>query len=1096
MNWRVNCIVENLFYNNVIDTDQTSFGWAFQKCKYIVCVSTKLLGIHLNFSEAGRFTGLNVFDLGSMIPNIDQQQYEAGEYEFTICGFTSIDETVNLFMMFKSGRDNKCHHLFLNENSYDKTYGLSSIDQLTMGGSVVDVQYVFNNVEQLKTLDNISIVLTDYGFWDIESNQTNSVTYSFKNGLKDYSKCGPFNGRKNKVSTPTLALQDTDSVAEYDKAWSLVSHNNEDKYVCSEFPDVWWLKEIASEDGLRKQFFGCTDKFAVYYPQGGGAADILVGIGLGQFKQFILANPELAQTFMEWMYGQVVYPQRGERYLMNVHEEAAQYVNSLANNKTFSNLKYQVVPEDQLIDDKFNSIREIALAQNPSAQTLYSYCRALEDATTIAQSIGWLMDENALHGKISQWFKENEGATVNLFVESIVDGLIQGHPLLGYFRTYLIDHLKSDFAGIGDDKIGIGIASAVAQSVIEQIQNLIRGKIATALVFGKAKYGMFGGIESYLGRNLVNIDKSSVEYITSAFNVRNEVLSSVRSAEFFSNYNTYNELAIETSNPNLFKIVQDVGFAKTSNLVDDNGKIRLNWEGIKSWLFPAAKQDDETLLKAFVRTQFYRPLFFKWDESDLFSKNTSAYKCHTEKRYVNHDGVECPLVFIGTEVDDQASLLVDGEGYAIKSIQYFKPTNVLKYVIQYDPIKIVDSKFVCNDIEFYVVFMNGKASVVYFNHFQNQVWTANQIAPVHDGEFEVDGVVYKIEGNQVKVVGGFNGGEIGEDALSDKYAQEIDEGKFKFGETWFSVMEDTNGNPVAIHYSNNQDTELKSMYVAQNGKGLCEELDMTFTFNDEDGTVVVEKSVQRKVLDRVVDEWCEFDNKELNLDESQGRTFEWCLANQIVDMQGKYVQFKSALSDLGNMMLYGGYMQINNLGGTICKLRIQNEIQNGKVLSKCYLVKGLNDSTQEQYLGILYDKNMDLASGRTMRGFLNGDKTVRKDQSGGYMFVIKDIDGAWNNCNAIQIAIGDWQRCQKVVQRVGEVTQQNESDVLTVQFSGVLDDAPNSFSLTPLEAEQEVNSSGRLTDLDQKFVVDFELDDFQKYEVSACNGRYVHVICP
>ena len=44
------------------------------------------------------------------------------------------------------------------------------------------------------------------------------------------------------------------------------------------------------------------------------------------------------------------------------------------------------------------------------------------------------------------------------------------------------------------------------------------------------------------------------------------------------------------------------------------------------------------ILKAFVRTQLYRPLFFKHNNYEKFTSNEDAYWCKTEKIYVDHDG--------------------------------------------------------------------------------------------------------------------------------------------------------------------------------------------------------------------------------------------------------------------------------------------------------------------------------------------------------------------------------------------------------------------------------------------------------------------------
>ena len=79
---------------------------------------------------------------------------------------------------------------------------------------------VFHRVESIKTLESVNIVLTDYGFWDIEPNQTMDVTYAFTGD----KKCGETQhstyGWENKVVHPDfMEAEAGDSVVEYDKPW-------------------------------------------------------------------------------------------------------------------------------------------------------------------------------------------------------------------------------------------------------------------------------------------------------------------------------------------------------------------------------------------------------------------------------------------------------------------------------------------------------------------------------------------------------------------------------------------------------------------------------------------------------------------------------------------------------------------------------------------------------------------------------------------------------------------------------------------------------------------------------------------------------------
>jgi hypothetical protein len=77
-NTGVNCIVENLFYRNVIDVtvvngeyDPSMFGQIIPECRYLVCLSHRLYGMQFIKGGAKGYT-LHVHDIGSLIPNIDK----------------------------------------------------------------------------------------------------------------------------------------------------------------------------------------------------------------------------------------------------------------------------------------------------------------------------------------------------------------------------------------------------------------------------------------------------------------------------------------------------------------------------------------------------------------------------------------------------------------------------------------------------------------------------------------------------------------------------------------------------------------------------------------------------------------------------------------------------------------------------------------------------------------------------------------------------------------------------------------------------------------------------------------------------------------
>ena len=197
----VNSIVENLFYKNILDEsplngiEYTKFGHVIPLCKYLVCLSDKFLGLKPEWANDGSFTGFTVFDIGSMIPNLDQSQYASGECTFMFAGFHVVGDSTTLFVVFvcEEGGNDKYHYLFLNKDSYDKVYGFSTIQSISVGNLITDPENVFSKVDAIKTLDSTNIALTDYGFWDLEPNTTNNVTYSYRQDLKDYKTSSEFN---------------------------------------------------------------------------------------------------------------------------------------------------------------------------------------------------------------------------------------------------------------------------------------------------------------------------------------------------------------------------------------------------------------------------------------------------------------------------------------------------------------------------------------------------------------------------------------------------------------------------------------------------------------------------------------------------------------------------------------------------------------------------------------------------------------------------------------------------------------------------------------------------------------------------------------
>ena len=149
--------------------------------------------------------------------------------------------------------------------------------------------------------------------------------------------------------------------------------------------------------------------------------------------------------------------------------------------------------------------------------------------------------------------------------------------------------------------------------------------------------------------------------------------------------------------------------------------MNVDWNAIRGWLYTG--QSDEDVLKAFIRTQIYRPMFFRHDDYVNFTHDESKYKCRTMKFYVDHEGIERLLYTNGGNVNQQESGLVGIPGkYTVDGIRYYADENRIEYYIHYDPIQIIDDKFVYGDVEFYAVREDdGSITCLYFNEFHRGV---------------------------------------------------------------------------------------------------------------------------------------------------------------------------------------------------------------------------------------------------------------------------------------------------------------------------------------------------------------------------------------
>ena len=271
--------------------------------------------------------------------------------------------------------------------------------------------------------------MTDSGFWDIEHNSTNDITYSYS-GRKSYSRFPPtyewvVEQRKDRTDKLVLPVQDRSSrfvnpidsiFVEYDKKWVKDPNDtNPDKdkrrYRCQmsspsdqslldatyPYAMVTSVENTTTStptyDDIWHEFVGGIQSFGLYNGHDDGTmgsvsdnAHIMVNFNDSRygdlFRRLLFSNSTLVNPFISWLYEQCVTPDREKHYLKVRHHDFATYVNANAKGDDivkYSGMEYQMGNSDSIvIDDKFKSIKNLVKAWNGSASTLYDYCDTLK----------------------------------------------------------------------------------------------------------------------------------------------------------------------------------------------------------------------------------------------------------------------------------------------------------------------------------------------------------------------------------------------------------------------------------------------------------------------------------------------------------------------------------------------------------------------------------------------------------------------------------------------------------------------------------------------------------------------------------------------
>lgn len=601
----------------------------------------------------------------------------------------------------------------------------------------------------------------------------------------------------------------------------------------------------------------------------------------------------------------------------------------------------------QLVGAKFSSIYE--LMGRPA--NLYSFCTALHNLSS--GSIGWLFSKAsdndalaALRECMFSSFKVDYQEKVDQLAETVLDDLTKddGYPLLSYFRKYLKDKLLEDMAGdkISQEQSRILENQSSVDKVVADVVQYIRNSTVTASIFGDPSHA---GIQSYLYQNRVLLSRREVLAIMSPSNALAEMTLAVQSMPFFKEHTDYQKLLSNKDRDDLFTIRQNVEFASKSGLAGDDGSLAVDWNEVKNWIF-GGEVTEESLVRAFMRTQFYRPLFFKADNYDMFTEDENLYKCETDMFYVNHNGVEHELVLDNGRVDLAASRLTRGDlggSCEVTSATYLN-TNILEYSLKYDEVSVVGNKFVLEDMEFFVlrpVAESNEVNSVCFNVFQKETQPSNDQLEIVDNKFTLNGVEYEIEGESVVSVDSatqmFDENANETDANAAKYKEfkgEIDKGsvdRIRINGVWY-VLEKEENEYRWLKYADIDDNKLVEVPIDYSGYGTYGPMNLHIQFNSTWDKVNIVKDYQIQVINRLKDEWCVFDSKHVEFDEEQ--SYDWYLANEIQWMMDNYPQKAAGIDLLGHGVLYsGGLMNASYV------LEVESEMRNGYAMTKGVLVK-------------------------------------------------------------------------------------------------------------------------------------------------------------
>ena len=128
------------------------------------------------------------------------------------------------------------------------------------------------------------------------------------------------------------------------------------------------------------------------------------------------------------------------------------------------------------------------------------------------------------------------------------------------------------------------------------------------------------------------------------------------------------------------------------------------------------------------------------------------------------------------------------------------------------------------------------------------------------------------------------------------------------------------------------------------------------------------------------------------------------------------------LVNLGDGVLYNGALKLTTMKvpPTECRVHVRNEIQNEDVVTVCELVKVYDANEYTQYMGMLFDRDLNLDDKRVFRGKMSNN-LVESDNNGAYAYFVKDMGSGLNNINTAWTDYSNWDNSFKIMPNVAEI---------------------------------------------------------------------------